>query len=109
MIAYTIHNIHKIDSMAAMTMITAKGKANILDWSSHKINIPVISSLEDEAHAAVNAYKKLKLFKANVDAIFNTDNPILIRTDNISFTNVSTTTNSVKDKRRRGLQARPTR
>ena len=78
----------------------SNGKMNVLDWTSHKLDVPVASPLAGECEAALEAYSRIKWMRSLIKDILGIeDMSAIIRTDSKSLTDSVASSSQVKDKR----------
>ena len=76
------------------------GKMNVLDWTSHKLDVPVASPLAGECEAALEAYSRIKWMRSLIkDILGQEEMPAIIRTDSKSLCDSVASSSQVKDKR----------
>ena len=76
------------------------GLANILDWTSHKLAVPVTSPLAGEAEAALESYSRIKWMRSLIAEVTGKlDTPATMMIDSKSLKDAVGNSNAVKDKR----------
>ena len=80
-------------------LMDSKGRANILDWKSNKLKIPVGSSLAAETQAALHGQGKLEYFAALIKESLGYTPQCKLVTDSRSLHQAVNSNNSIQDKR----------